>query len=199
QDEIDKIVSKRSEKARTAQKQALKQLEQIQNTVKMSEEEKDTLEAEIEKLRKQTLTSEEIAKREAKKAKDTYESQLTDAQKQAERWEKQYKGLKVNYEITTAAQKHGVLPQSLPFLESFLSPKMTLSELKDEDTGELRGHEALVDFTDIGADGKPVQVQLTVEETVKRMKELPESYGQLFSAPSGGGMGGTSGKPGNNK
>lgn len=196
QEEIDKVVTKRTEKARRAQQQALEQLESLQQTVNMTEEQRETLESEIEKLRKQTLTAEEIRKREEKKAKEAYESKLTDATKSAQTWESRYNDLKINYEIGNAAQKHGVLGASVPFLEAFLRPQVKLTEEKDDETGEVRGHAAMVDFNDQGADGKPVQVQLSVEDTVKRMKELPEMYGHLFQAPSGGGLGGSSGSPG---
>lgn len=198
QKELDDIILKRTEKARRAQKQTIEQLEALQSTLRMTDEQREKMEEEIEGLRKQTLTAEEIAKREAKKAKDSYESQLTVAQKAAQTWEMRYNDLKINHEITSASQKHGVLPTSVPFLEAYLKPKVKLSGVKDE-TGEITGHVAMVDFTDQGTDGKSVDVQLSVDDTVKRMKELSESYGHLFAAPSGGGIGGNSGNPGGAK
>src|SRR6218665_1897378 len=55
QEEIDSIVTKRTEKARNSNKQTLKQLEQMQETMRLTDEQKEALEVEIEKLRKQTL------------------------------------------------------------------------------------------------------------------------------------------------
>lgn len=198
-DQINDIVVKRSSKARKAQQAALEQLEALRETVNMSEAEKEKLEEQIDTLRKQTLTAEEIAKREAKKAKDLYENQLTQAQESAKTWEQRHNELKINYEINSAAQKHGVLNPSIPFLEAFLRNKVSLKPTTDEESGKIQGFETLVDFNDQGADGKPIDVQLSVDETVKRMKELPEVYGHLFQSGGSGGLGGSSGTPGGTK
>lgn len=197
QKEIDAVVLKRTEKARKQGKDHLKRLEQLQKSLTLTEEQKESLEVEIDAMRKQVLTAEELRKREEKRAKDTYESRLVEAQEQAQTWKSKYNDLKINYEVTDSATKHGVLPQSLPFLSSFLRPQIKLAEQKDEETGNVDGYVAMVDFSDQGVDGRPIKTQMTVEDTIKRMKELPDQYGHLFTAPPGG-VGGSSGRPSGN-
>ena len=195
QKELDELVVKRTEKARKQQRETLKNFERLQKHLALEGKKSEALELEIEKLRKQTLTAEEIAKREAKKAKDAYEGRLTQTEAAAKEWERRYGDLKINYEITSASQKHRVVPQQIPFLESYLRPRTKLSENKDDD-GNLLGHIAMIDFDDVGADGKPVQTTLSVDDTIKRMKELPDMYGHMFEASGNGGVGGSSGRPG---
>lgn len=193
EEDINRIVQKRTSKARAAQRKALERLENLEKNLKMTNEEREELEQEIETLRKQTLSAEEIAKREKKKAAEQYEAKLSEAEKSAQRWQSQYNDLRINREISDAAREFGVTAQGVPFLESFLKPSTGLVEVKDDETGEVKGLDAVVDFEDIGEDDKPVKVQMSVRDTVKRMKELPDKYGHLFSAPNSGGVGGSSG------
>ena len=195
QAQVDQIVQKRTEQARRSQRATLEQLEEIQKTSKMTEEQNEKLEEQIQSLRKQTLSAEEIAKRERKKADDEYQSKLTDAQKNAQTWEQRHNSLKVNHEISLAAQKHGVLGAAVPMLESFLSSKVTV-EPKKNDNEEISGFTTVVQFDDLSADGEPIQTSLSVDETVKRMKELPDQYGHLFAATTSGGLGGSNGQGG---
>jgi hypothetical protein len=59
-------------------------------------------------------------------------------------------------------------------------------------TGEF---EARVKFTG-EKDGKPVQLDLTPDETVKLMTEMPQQYGNLFISAATGGLGGGNGSSG---
>ncbi len=48
-----------------------------------------------------------------------------------------------------------------------------------------------VKFNDTDAEGKPITLDLTAKEAVKRMKELPERFGNLFKSNLSGGLGGS--------
>jgi hypothetical protein len=196
QKEIDEIVTKRTEKARKAQKATLDELETIKGSLKMTEEQKEAFEAQLENARKAVSTADELRKRAEKKAADEYSAKVTNAEKAARTWEDRYRNLKINNEIQSAATQHGVMPTSIPFVEAFLGRTIKLEEQKGED-GSVKDHVAMVTFIDPqGSDGKPVEVNLSVADTIKRMKELPDVYGNLFQAPNGGGTGGHSGRPG---
>lgn len=196
EDQVNKIVQKRTEKARKAQQTALKRLEQLESQVKMTSEEREELQKEIEELQKQTLSSEEIAKREQKKAKEKYENDLKTATEQAESWRSRHDDLKINYEINSAASKHGVMGASVPFLESYLRPNTKLVEERNED-GEATGNFIpQVTFQDSDEDGNSIEIQMSVQDVVKRMKELPERFGQLFEPDTKSGTGTRSGEAG---
>ncbi len=194
EEEVNKIVAKRTEKARSAQKKALERMQQLEQTVKMTEEERETLRSEIEELQQSTLSSTEITKREAKKTQEKYDAALDESKKESDGWQSLFNDLKINYEIISSANEHGVLEAQVPFLEAFLRPNTKNVEHKDED-GELTGkYVSQVVFQDSDGDGNPIEVQMTVPEVVKRMKELPDKYGHLFESHIKGGTGTTTGK-----
>jgi hypothetical protein len=194
QEQIDQIVLKKTEKDRRAKKELLAQMESLQETVRMSDEQKAQFEEQIDSLRKQTMTAAEIEKREAKKAKEAYEGKLTKAEQAAKEWETRFQTLKIETDIKGAAISSGVLPSVVPMLISHLRPSIKLTDVKNE-AGAVIDSQIIINFPDKGADGNPIETQLSVQDTLKRMKELPEEYGHLFSAP-GGGTGTNSGKPG---
>lgn len=193
QKEIDDIVEKRTRKARNAQKTALEQFESLQNSLNMTEEQREALEVEIETLRRQTMTQEEIAKREKQRADKQYKDALEDAKKEAEQWRTRHNSLKVGYEIKSAASSVGVIPEQIPFIEAYFNQTAKVVDQKDE-TGVPNGAVVMVQFTDQDADGKPLPVEVSPLDALKRMKELPENFGHLFAAPVNGGLGGNSGK-----
>jgi hypothetical protein len=70
-----------------------------------------------------------------------------------------------------------------------LRPMTELRELKDE-AGKITGEKPMVDFPDVDEKtGKPINTLRTPGEAVKRMKELAETYGNLFRANVVSGVG----------
>ena len=194
EEEVNKIVAKRTEKARNAQKKALERMQQLELSVKMTEEERETLRSEIEELQQSTLSATEISKREVKKTQEKYDTALGESKKEADEWKNRFNDLKINYEIISSANEHGVLEAQIPFLEAFLRPNTKLVDDTNED-GELTGkHISQVVFQDSDEDGNSIDVQMTIDKTVARMHELPDKYGHLFESHIKGGTGTTTGK-----
>lgn len=110
QDELDRIVQERLARERKTSRETLTRLETLQKNLQLTEEQKQEMEQEMEKLRKQTMSAQEIAEREKKRAQDEYKSQVEAASKSAKDWETRFVDLKINYEISAAAQTQGVLP-----------------------------------------------------------------------------------------
>lgn len=194
QAELDKFITDRTNQARRQSKNALEQLESLQENFRGSEEQRTALQEQVDTLRKSVLTAEEIRKREEAKAKTAYEKALDTKTKEAQTWESRYRDVKIKTDVTGAAAKHGVLPQAIDMVIAVLKPNMKMTQVSD-DAGNFVDFTTLVDFNDVGADGKSIQNQLPIEDTIKRMKELPEMYGHLFAAPNGGGVGGNNGRP----
>lgn len=196
QDEVNQIVqdrlAKEKEKNRPteeANRKLLIQLEELQTNFKGTKEQNDAFMSELEELRKRTLTQTEIEKREEEKARKKYEADLKTAQETGSRWESRFRGLQFGTDVTAAAIEHGVMPASIPLLEAFL--RNTSAVIVDDD-----GVRTEVEFDDVGADGKPIKAKMTVGEAVKRMKDMPDKWGNLFTAYLKAGLGGGSGKGG---
>ena len=166
QEQIDAMVKDRLEKQRRKferdNTQTIKKLKELEQRSKMTSEERDALTKEIEELEKRHLSQEEIKKREAAKAKQQYESQLTEAQKKAELWETRYQDMTINQEIQAAAAANGVLPNSVPFLVSFLKPSTKLVPESDDNGNQTGAFRTEVEFEDRGEDGKTFKADMTL-------------------------------------
>ena len=193
EDDLTAIVDKRTEEVRRKQKAALKKFEEVQQSLKLTNEQKTAMEAELEEFRKNTLTAEEYAKREQKKLQEQYDSQLTEAQKESQDWQSRHNQLKIGYEISSAASKYGVLPEAVEALEAVLRSKTKIVPVEGDEG--IEGYQARVDFVDRTAEGKPLPVELSVEEAIKLMKDKEDQYGYMFQGAKGG-LGGNSGRPG---
>ena len=196
QPQIDQIVEKRVAKMKQQNRQTLTQLETLQSSAKMDTEGRATLEAELEELRIRTLSQDEIQKRDAKKVADKYSVDLKTAQQDSTVWQDRYNNLRIKYEINTAASKNKVVSQSLGMVESFLRPNTKLVENQDDKGKGIGTFEPIVDFDDVNSEGKAIVVQMSVPDTIKRMSELPEKYGNLFEGQKISGTGGSSGSSG---
>ncbi len=196
QTQIDQIVEKRVAKMKQQNRQTLTQLETLQSSTKMDTEGREALEIELEELRVRTLSQDEIQKREAKKVADKYTTDLKTAQEDSTIWQDRYNSLRITHEINAAAAKNKVVSQSLPMVEAFLRPNTKLVEGRDDNGNATGTFEPVVDFTDIDSEGKAIVVQMSIPDTIKRMSELPDQYGNLFEGQKISGTGGTSGSAG---
>lgn len=191
--QLNDMVEKRVAKMKQENRQMLSKFESLQQSIQTDTEGREALEVELEDLRQRTLSQDEIQKREAKKASDKYSKDLEAAKADAEIWQGEYNDLRISHEINHASAEHKVLPESYELVESFLRPNTKLVEIRDEEgkpTGKL---ENTVDFSDIDSEGKPIIVQMSVTQVLKRMSELPEKYGNLFEGQKISGTGGSSG------
>ena len=196
QDELNTILKKEKEKARVDREKTIQDLEKLQQSVQMTEQQKQQMEQQIESLRSQNMTAEEQARRAKEKLENDYKSQLATTQAEKDQWANDYQNLKIGYEIATAAQQNGVLDNSVRFVEALLRPQTRLVPDLGDDGKPTGGHTAKVRFQDVDKNGKPVVVDYTIPEAVKRMKEKPDEYGNLFRATTAGGAGASSGTPG---
>lgn len=196
QAQLNAVLKREKEKYRKDREKLTKQLEELQGNVRLTAEQKEALESQIEELRTQTMTADERARHKETKLQKDFEAKLTAASDSSKQWESRYHDLRIGYEITQASSAHEVLPNSVPFVEAVLRNRTKLVPNVTEDGQPDGTFTAKVKFDDVDAKGKPIVLDLTVEETVKRMKELPDKYGNLFKGANNGGLGGGTGAPG---
>lgn len=193
QAEIDAIVLKRSEQARKQAKEAADKLEQFKTQYATSEQTRQELDLQIEELRNQSMTAEEIRKRDLKNKEVEYEGKIKVANEASVTWKNKHDRLLVTSDLSRAAVKHEVEPELLDVVTAYLEP---LTRVADVGQGVLA---ATVSFPDVGADDKEFTATLTIDKAVARMKELPR-FAPLFKGTATGGAGaaGSAGKGKNN-
>lgn len=188
QEEVNAILAKEKRRTREAQEQLLSQLEEEKKRAKSGSEEKTTLEKKIEELQKITMSAEERARQKEEKIKKTYDEQVSSLAQEKETWQRRHADVVISNSILQAASANkAVSPNQIM--------KMIRSDVKlvnkvDEEGKPIDAFEARMDFEDLDKNNKPITLNLTVEEAVKRMRELPQ-YGNLFEGGKTGGIGDT--------
>ncbi len=110
------------------------------------------------------------------------EKRIAAAEQEARQWERRYKDATVSRALKDAAITQGAF--NADQVITLLRGMTTLVEITDKATDKPTGQfEAVVEFPETDPKtGRPTTVRKTPEEAVKRMKELPEAYGNLFAS-----------------
>lgn len=196
QEQLNAVLKREKEKFRKEREKLVQQLEAAKQTAGLSTKQKEEFESQIEALRQQTMTTEERARHNESKLQKKYETTVAELTQTATTWERKFQDLQIGHDLKQAAVVNDVLPNSIVMVEALLRTKTRLVPDVNEDNEPIGTYTAKVQFADVDKHGKPVMLDLTVDEAVKRMKELPEQYGNLFKGTNAGGLGGSTGTPG---
>ena len=188
QEDVNGIVAEEKRKTQVAQRKQAQELEELRKSSTLTKEEKETLQTQIEDLKKQYMTAEERSSRAKQEADKKNENLITELTQERDDALSQHSKLVIDNAITYAATE-----QKAIFVEpiaAILNPKTKLKATLDTDgnpTGEMS---PVVLFEDVDKNDKPIVLELTIPETVKRMREL-DRYANLFSGDKSGGLGQT--------
>lgn len=177
---------KTQEQARTANQKTIQELETLKQNQNLTQQEKDSLQRQIEELQNQYRTKEEQQQTEYTKLQKKYNDDTKVLTTERDTWKNRFERRVITVDLRDAAKEHkAVDPEQI---EALLGPKTTVVEelIDGKPTGNLVSR---VRFTGRGQDGKPVQLDLSPSDAVKAMKEWPEKYGNLFESESRGGLG----------
>ncbi len=194
QEELNSILAKEKRSFEERNQKLINDLKAIQESASMTAQEKQNLETQIEELQKVTMTKEELAQREQAKAKKLYEDNLKTLEAEATSWRSRYSRETIARAITDEAIIAGGFAPS-QFVE-ILEKRSKLAPILGEDGKPTGNFITKVSFDDIDKDQKPVTLELTVPETIKRMKEIPDRFGNLFKSGANGGVGGSNNSSG---
>ncbi|MEE9548669.1 MAG: hypothetical protein V3V68_04875 [Nitrosomonadaceae bacterium] len=190
QEEANTFAAKHKRTAQDAQKQLATQLQEHKKNTQLSVEEKADLEKQIEDLQKQYMTVEERSRQTAEKASKKHKQELEDTVNERNSWKTRYTQSTIQASIAQAAVANKAI--AVDQIGAMLRPATKLAEKLDEHGKPTGIFEPRVDFQDMDKDEKPVMLDLTVDEAVKRMSELPQ-FGNLFLGNKTGGLGGSGG------
>ena len=190
QEEANTFAARHKRTAQEAQKQLATHLQEAKKNAQLSGEEKDDLTKQIEDLQKQYMTVEERNRQTSEKASKKHKQLLEDATKERDSWQQRYTKSTIEAAITKAAAANKAIEADQ--ILAILRPATKLAEKLDEQGKPTGIFESRVDFQDMDKDEKSIMLNLSVDEAVKRMTELPQ-HGNLFQGNKTGGIGGSSG------
>ena len=187
QSKVNQILAEEKRKNETKYKTLENQYNNLLKNQNLTAQEREALEADLENLHAQFRTKDQQAAAERKKLEEKYKTELQNASGERDTWRQRYEHSTINRELLDAAVQNDAFNSQQ--IVNLLSSKTKIQEVKD-DKGNVTGYEPFVDFDDIDPETeKPVQTRLTPAEAVKRMKELPEMYGNLFKSGVVSGLG----------
>jgi len=191
QEELNKFLAVDRRKHQEKYESLEQSYQQLLDNESLSKDERNKLEESLENLRAQYRTKEQQAAHERKKLEEEYSERLTDAEKQSELWQRRYTESTIARSLQDAAVAHEAYnPAQVIALLRPMTKMVEKTSEKGRGTGEF---EPMIDFTDVDLEtGESVITQRTPENAVKRMKELPELYGNLFKSGVVSGIGGNS-------
>lgn len=195
EEEVKKLVETETGKVKVERAATVKQLEDLKKAQGLSAKEKGDLQARIDELQNLNLSKEEQARLQGERLQTEYQQKEETLKGEVSHWQSQYAGYRIENEIfRSASEGKAYSPQQMV---DFLRPKTKLIERKEQVEGkEIVRYEPIVQFADRDKDGKPVELMLTIGDAIKRMKELPEQFGNLFKSEANGGTGLMNGGPG---
>lgn len=189
QDQVNKFLAEDRRKHKEQIQQTVSQLEELRNSVKMSDQQRLELEGRIENLNTSLMTAEERAKSELSKKDKELKTLAEGLTKDRDSWKNNYATEVITNQILKASSTHKVV--SADQMLDLLIPKTRLVEVLDADGKTVKGYVPKAKIRTANEKGEEIELDLTVEEVVKRMKEMPERYGNLFESGVSGGLGGT--------
>ncbi|KKN19235.1 hypothetical protein LCGC14_0947800 [marine sediment metagenome] len=190
QEEVNTFLAKEKRKTQDAQKQLALKLQEYKKSAQLSGDEKGDLEKQIEDLQKQYMTVEERGRQTSEKASKKHKKELDDASSERDTWKTRYTQSTIQASIAQAAVTNKAI--AVDQISAMLRPAAKLTEKLDEQGKPTGVFEPRVDFQDMDKDEKPIMLDLSIDQAVKRMSELSQ-YGNLFQGNKTGGLGGSGG------
>ncbi len=187
QEQVNELMARDRRKNQEAQKRIVGQLEEYQKIAKLTADEKEMLEKQIDELRQQTMSAEELAKQAAEKATKEHATVISKLESEKEQWRTRHDNLVIESAITRASAQHGAVDPD-QILAILRTKQLKMVEVLGEDGKPSGVSVPRVKLSDVNKEGKPIELDLTVEDAIKRMKDL-DKYANLFKNNKVGGMG----------
>jgi hypothetical protein len=189
QDDVNRLLAEDRRKHQAQLKTMETKLQEVLASRNLTETERKALQENLAAVQGQLRTKDQQAALEKKEMEEQFSAKLTEAEKKVQTWESLYRETTIDRSLQDAAVKNDAFSPSQ--IVTFLRPMTKLLEEMDQVTKKTTGrYKPVVEMPDVDPKtGEPVMMVRTPEEAVKRMKELPDQYGNLFKAGVVSGIG----------
>lgn len=191
-EEVNRLLAddRRKHQAQVAKVQAT--LEETLANKSLTDREREQFAQQLEELQSQSRTKEQQLAHERKQLEEQATKRIKEAEADKKAWESRFKDSLIDGELSAAAHRADAFSTD-QFVRQ-LRPLSRAVEVTDEKTGKPTGKfKVVVEFPDRDESGAAVTRELSPREATKRMKELPEQWGNFFRANVRSGIGSGSG------
>ncbi len=180
QEEVNRIVAADRRKLEDTLKKTEKQYKDLLASQGLTEQERKALQANLEVLQGQLRSKEEQLLMEKKQVEESYAAKLQELEKKAAFYETLYRDSSIERALTDAAVKHDAFSPSQ--IVTQLRGQTKMIEETDPKTGKLMGKfRPMVEMQAVNPTTGEVETKAyTPDEAVKKMKDTPEQWGNLF-------------------
>jgi hypothetical protein len=185
QDEVNALLAKERRTLQDKNKQLVQQLEAMQQQSNLTVQQKEDLQKQIDDLNSQYQTKEQQLQDETKKLQKKLEADTKVLSSERDHWRNTYESEARARAISDAATAEEAFNPTQ--IVAFLEPKTRIVEDK---SGTTIKYVPKVKFASTNDKGESIELDLTVPEAVKKMKEDTARYGNLFKSTLNGGVGG---------
>lgn len=190
QEQVNKMLAEDRRKHKAQVDAHVAELERLKKLKGISDKDKADLQARIEELNNSVLTKEELARKNEEKIKGEHKRTVETLTTERDGWKKRYVDSTITRAITDEAVKAEAFSPSQ--IVALLKGSTRLAEVLDGEGNPVPDEfVAKVTLNDTDKEGKPVTLDLTVAEALKRMKDRTDEYGNLFKSGVSGGIGGS--------
>jgi hypothetical protein len=161
------------------------ELQNLGKKAKLTEAERQQLDDRVRQLSEQGMSAKQIHERQLLDLQTQHGETVKTVEGERDSWRNRYTQTAISSSISAAASANKAYNSDQ--LQAILGPRTQLVEELQEGkpTGKLIPR---VKFDDVGSDGKPVQLDLSVPDAVKRMAGM-DSFANLFEHSGVGGTG----------
>jgi hypothetical protein len=188
QKQLNKMLAENKKNLQQQVTSQIKELETLRKSANLSEKEKADLSKRIEDLSSSLLTKDELAAKEKEKLSSQHKMEREQLSGERDFYRTLYETTTIERDIFDEAARHDVYRESQ--IVELLRPKSRITEVVDSDGKPIKGrYITKIRLEDVDKEGKPTTLDLTVAEALKRMKERPNDFGNLFKSGVSGGLG----------
>lgn len=193
QEEVDKIVVKRNKAVKRELENVEKRYESLLKEQNLTKEAREGLEADLENVRKQMRTEKEQLQHEKRLAEEKYQTELAEANKQANFYKTQFETNEIKRALQDSAISSDAYEPSQ--IVTLLRDRTKLVDELDGEGKKTGRQIAMVEWEYENPETKQIELGFRKpEEVLKAMKEDTKRYGNLFKSNVAAGLGsGTAG------
>jgi hypothetical protein len=189
---VNRLLAEDRRKHQTKIDSISKSLEATLESKNLTIQEREQLAAQIEEMHAASRTKEQQLAHEKRQLEEQMTKRVKDAEADKKAWESKFKDSLIDSELSGAAHQAAAFST-----DQFVRQLKALSravEVTDEKTGKGTGRfKVVIDFPDRDDSGAAVTRELSPREATRRMKELPDQWGNFFRANVVSGVGSGSG------
>lgn len=188
QEQVNKMLADNKRAVQQQRDDAIKQLEEVRNTVTLTQQQKEELDARIETLQQQHLTKEQQLAADLEKATKKSKAEIENLSGETKKWRSNFENMLVENAIITGATKHTAA--NAKQMQAMLSTQAKVVEEVDEKGVPTGKFVVKLPMNVIDPKTKqPVQVELEMSEAIGKMREDPDNA-NLFLTDGKPGLGG---------